>query len=526
MENNNEILKGYNVNESPMLEFYRGKTIFITGGTGFLGKLFLEKLLRINVSRIFVLSRPKKGLSNEERLDAIFTGPLFEQLQKTQPNFKSRVTIIDGDLQKIELGMSPADKQLVMEATEVVIHAAADVRFDQVIKTAVETNVRGTRELCRLAEKIRNLVSLVYVSTAYSHCPMTDIQEKFFDPPTDSDKMIGLVENLDKDAEKMFDKVTNELIQPWPNTYVYTKALSEDIIRKFSDRLPLAVVRPSIIIATQKDPLPGWTDNIYGLNGVIVGVSAGLIRIMYLKSSNVADIIPADIVINTVLAAGRQAYVDRYDGQGKVKGKAKVYNCTSGNVNPINYENIYKFAIHSGIPFPPMKCLWHVSFNTTENKLVHWYCKLMYHFLPAFFIDIWLRVIGRTPRLLNLYKKVHKFSTVLEYFSMNTWKFEGTNMRELCTSLTPLDQELFNCDVAKMQWTEYFDTYMKGLRLYINKDPEETIPKAKKRYAKLRYAHKFVVFMYYAFLSLFFYGILKFTGVISMFDEHLPALLK
>lgn len=46
MENNNELLKGYNVHESPMLEFYRGKCIFITGGTGFLGKLFLEKLLR------------------------------------------------------------------------------------------------------------------------------------------------------------------------------------------------------------------------------------------------------------------------------------------------------------------------------------------------------------------------------------------------------------------------------------------------------------------------------------------------
>lgn len=46
MENNNELLKGYNVHESPMLEFYRGKSIFITGGTGFLGKLFLEKLLR------------------------------------------------------------------------------------------------------------------------------------------------------------------------------------------------------------------------------------------------------------------------------------------------------------------------------------------------------------------------------------------------------------------------------------------------------------------------------------------------
>lgn len=68
-----------------------------------------------------------------------------------------------------------------------------------------------------------------------------------------------------------------------------------------------------------------------------MGVSAGLIRIMYLKSQNVADIIPADIVINTVLAAGRQAFVERYDGQGQVKGSTKIYNCISGGVNPITY---------------------------------------------------------------------------------------------------------------------------------------------------------------------------------------------
>lgn len=142
--------------------------------------------------------------------------------------------------------MSADDKRLVIETTEVVIHAAADVRFDQVIKTAVETNVRGTRELCRLAEKIRNLVSVVYVSTAYSHCPKTSIEETFYDPPANPDNMIGLVDNLDKDAEKLFDSVTNELIKPWPNTYVYTKALSEDVVRKFGERLPLAIVRPSI----------------------------------------------------------------------------------------------------------------------------------------------------------------------------------------------------------------------------------------------------------------------------------------
>lgn len=32
--------------DSPMKTFYRDKTILVTGGTGFIGQLFIEKLLR------------------------------------------------------------------------------------------------------------------------------------------------------------------------------------------------------------------------------------------------------------------------------------------------------------------------------------------------------------------------------------------------------------------------------------------------------------------------------------------------
>lgn len=54
-------------------EFYRGKNLFITGGTGFLGIAIIEKLLRScpDIAGIYLLMRPKKGKEIQDRLDEL-----------------------------------------------------------------------------------------------------------------------------------------------------------------------------------------------------------------------------------------------------------------------------------------------------------------------------------------------------------------------------------------------------------------------------------------------------------------------
>lgn len=54
--------------------FFDGKIIFITGGTGFLGKVLIEKLLRCmpKLGGIWMLVRSKKGKDSEERLLDVF----------------------------------------------------------------------------------------------------------------------------------------------------------------------------------------------------------------------------------------------------------------------------------------------------------------------------------------------------------------------------------------------------------------------------------------------------------------------
>lgn len=51
-------------------EFYNGQSVFITGATGFMGKVLVEKLLRScpGIDRLYLLLRPTVGKSVDIRL--------------------------------------------------------------------------------------------------------------------------------------------------------------------------------------------------------------------------------------------------------------------------------------------------------------------------------------------------------------------------------------------------------------------------------------------------------------------------
>lgn len=65
-------------------EFYSEKRILITGVTGFLGKVILEKLLRTcpDVSQIYILVRPKRKIDPMDRINKeILTSPCFKRIR-------------------------------------------------------------------------------------------------------------------------------------------------------------------------------------------------------------------------------------------------------------------------------------------------------------------------------------------------------------------------------------------------------------------------------------------------------------
>lgn len=204
----------------------------------------------IGVARVHVLMREKRNRTCRERLEKMCAGLLFQRLRKSQPDFLERVAIVPGDLEQPALGIDGAVAEHLKQCVHIVIHAAADVRFNEPLYDLIRCNLSGTRELLELGKQMKHLEVFVYVSTAFSNCTprsSENIAEKFYEPPMQADALIEYVQQRQSDFDReLLNIVSPNLINPWPNNYTFSKALSESIVRRYGESFPIAVIRPTI----------------------------------------------------------------------------------------------------------------------------------------------------------------------------------------------------------------------------------------------------------------------------------------
>lgn len=55
------------------------------------------------------------------------------------------------------LGLSDEDRQTLIKNIHIIYHGAASVRFDDSLSQALIMNTRGTREVCLLAQQMKEL---------------------------------------------------------------------------------------------------------------------------------------------------------------------------------------------------------------------------------------------------------------------------------------------------------------------------------------------------------------------------------
>ena len=117
---------------SEVQKFYDGKSLLVTGVTGFVGKFLLEKILRsCNPSSVYVLIRRKRGLSSEQRLKLFLEKEPVFQLKRLDPEAMSRVIAVDGDIEEKGILTRKEDLQQILNKVQIVIHSAATVRFNE-----------------------------------------------------------------------------------------------------------------------------------------------------------------------------------------------------------------------------------------------------------------------------------------------------------------------------------------------------------------------------------------------------------
>ncbi|XP_054886797.1 fatty acyl-CoA reductase 1 isoform X3 [Poeciliopsis prolifica] len=374
-------------------EYYAGKNVLISGATGFMGKVLLEKLLRScpEVKTVYVMVRSKAGQSPQARVADMINCKLFERLQAEQPDFAEKITAVNSDLTVLDLDLSKEDQSILAENINIVFHCAATIRFNEPLKDAVQLNVLATQKMLALAHKMKHLEIFIHVSTAYAHCDREVIEEVVYPPPVNYRKLLDTLDWMDDD---LVATLTPKLIGERPNTYTYTKALAEYLVQQEAGDLNVAIVRPSIVGASWKEPFPGWIDNFNGPSGIFIAAGKGILRTMRASNDAVADLVPVDVVINATLAAAW------FSGSQQVNRPRSilVYNCTTGGINPFRWgevENCINMTFKNN---PLEQAFRRPNVNLRSNPFTNQYWTTVSHTLPALLYDGYLTLMGHKPR--------------------------------------------------------------------------------------------------------------------------------
>ncbi|XP_015793649.1 putative fatty acyl-CoA reductase CG5065 [Tetranychus urticae] len=459
-------------------DFYNDQSVLVTGATGFLGKVLIEKLLREcpSIRTIYVLLRPRGGQDSQSRLRELLDSEIFATIRSKNISSLNKVKSVSGDITSdLNLIRNPSEEREVIENVSIVIHSAATIRFDEPLRRAININVDGTNRVLQLCHKLKNLKALVHVSTAYCNVVKQGIQEKVYLEPVAVQKVIEISKWMNDDTLEM---IADQLYNGRPSSYHYTKALAENLLYQEGNNMSIAIVRPSIITASWKDPTPGWIDNYNGPSGFLVSSGKGVLRTMHVHGDKICDMIPVDIVANTLITSA-------WFVANKAEKGTTVINCTSGSLNPINWDTFQNISHGLLIKHPSIQLFRYPGASFHSNRIVHEFFLLLEHYIPAFVVDLLFKLTGHKPILNQVYQKVHRAMNALEYFTTNEWTFKNENFKQLMQSLNQKDFEKFSIDVQSINWCDYIENYVLGVRKYLLKEEPRTLPKARANLKRL-----------------------------------------
>lgn len=229
----------------------------------------LARILERTDRHVVVVVRAASQSTADARLDA-----LISSVVGSPARYRDRVTAVCGDLTAPGLGLGE-EREWIAERVGEIIHGAASVSFDLSLSESRAINVEGTRRVLELAHVCATsgtgLRRMTYVSTAY----------------VAGDRR-GYAQESELDAGQSFR-----------NAYEHSKYEAERLVYAQRERLPVTVVRPSIVVGERET---GWTSSFNVMYGPVRAVAVGALTLMPARRDGVLDIVTVDYVADAILA--------------------------------------------------------------------------------------------------------------------------------------------------------------------------------------------------------------------------------
>ncbi|KAG2580683.1 fatty acyl-CoA reductase 1-like [Panicum virgatum] len=500
-----------------IIGYFKGKSILVTGATGFLGKILVEKIMRVqpDVHKIYLLVRAIDEPSAKQRVQQeVIDAELFDLLREKhgkgfQQFVEEKVVALAGDIIYENLGLETPMLEALAKEIDVIVNIAATTNFYGRYDVSLDVNVMGVKHLCHFAKQCANLKMLMHVSTAFvSGFREGLILEKPINPGEslregthlDIDAELRLVREVKKELTAMNSnsssssddahnddkkKKTEERTAMkelglqrarhfgWSNTYVFTKAMGEVLLGQLRGDIPVVIMRPSIITSIREDPVPGWMQGTRTIDTIIIGYAKQNLSCFLANLNFVMDVIPGDMVVNAMMAA--------MVAHSEEKGAQVVYHSTSSLRNPATYNVLYQSGLRHFYENPrvgkdgkviPTREMY---FFPTIARF-HLYMIFTYKIPLEILHLVNLLLCGFFSRLYNDLNRKYKFVMhlvdVYGPFAFFKGCFDDMNLERLRLTMamkTPEDR-MFNFDPKTIDWDDYFTKiHIPGVLKYLCK---------------------------------------------------------
>ncbi|XP_056689935.1 alcohol-forming fatty acyl-CoA reductase isoform X2 [Spinacia oleracea] len=466
-------------------------------------QVFAEKVLRSqpDVKKVYLLLRAPDDYSALQRLQNEVIGKdLFKILkQKMGAKFNTfiqeKVSVVPGDITCQDLAIKDSKlKEELWREVDVIVNLAATTNFDERYDVSLTVNTFGAKYVLEFAKKCARLEVFVQVSTAYVSGETAGfIKERLYFMGETLNGRKGLDVKVEKKlVEEKLDELqvmgaTTETIKismrdmglerarhwGWPNVYVFTKALGEMVLLHEKGDVPLVIIRPTMVTSTLKEPFPGWVEGIRTIDSLVVAYGKGRLPCFLGDPGSIADMIPADMVVNSIIVAAMV--------HANQPGNPRIYQIGSSVKNPASLASLHEMAYEYFKRHPWINkdgkpvIVGHVRVLGSMDSFKRYIT--LHYLLPLKVLEIANIALCQYFKgtLTEQTKKINKVMRLIEIyrpylFFKGIYDDSNSEKLRMAAKERGLETDIFFFDPKALNWEDYFiNTHLPGLVKHVFK---------------------------------------------------------